>query len=316
MSNIYYKQKNINNDGIFNFQSNSITVENITKVLNHINCGLGLVDTTIPFPSSRWRKDELYYQHADYGLVYIPKNICLTDGIKNYFIVLIDTEIEIRYWPACNLATSNIDEKINHVAVTLDAFNKVEASFDALIDYLGINKSIEEQYAKVKGVKLNRTHLVALVDAFLPKYNQTVLIDRLFAAAVKPVLFFKDNRDYLEGLEIDEPSKYMYVFIFLYELENLGRIYILDWKASAADINHAIAVLSNGEIKNVVNEIGATKSTDKLFKLASIHLQQKGKVLLQVYTDTDSYSIVLLEESKVPEMIDKAKECKIKMFRF
>lgn len=313
MSNIYYKEKKSISNDTFQFSSDIVTYENVTKVLKSSNCGIGLTDSNIPFPSTSWRTAELYYNHADFGSIYIPKNIRFTDGEKNYHIVLIDTEIDIVFWPGSNLVTKDIDKKINHVKVTHEEFRKIETSFYALIDYLGVNKSIEEQYKKVKGVKLKRESITALIETLSPHSDHVNLIKIIFSAALKPVAFFKDNIQYLERLQIEEPSKELYVFILIYELEKNKTIWTLDWKSSTEDINYAISKLSHGEIKEALDNNITNQSTPKMLKMASVRLQKLGHIVLNIYTDTDSYSIFLAKEDKAQEIIQLAKECKIKI---
>lgn len=310
MSTIYYKEKKSIIDNNFLFSSDIVTCENIHKIFRTTYSGVGLSDISIPFPSISWRSTELYYDHADFGRVYIPKNIRFTDGEKNYHIVLIDTDIDVVFWPGSNLVTKDIDAKINHVKVTQEEFRQIENCFLGLMDYLGVNKSLEEQYKKVKGINLKRESIESFIETLFPEYNH--LIDSLFAAALKPVLFFKDNRQYLEKLGIEEPSKEMYILILIYELENSNLVWTLDWKSSSEDINHAVSELSRGEITTVLDTVTAD-SVPKMLKKASAKLQGDGLILLKIYTDTDSYSIFLAENNKAQELIDLAKACKIKI---
>lgn len=313
MSNIYYKEKKNISDDTSQFSSNIVTIENINKVLKSSYCGIGLIDTTIPFPSTSWRTAEIFYNYEDFGLIYIPKNIHFTDGQKDYYIVLIDTKIDVVSWSGRNSQTKDNKELIFPVVATQEEFNEVETSFYALINYLGINKSIEEQYKKVKGFKLKREIIADLFQAISPKADYSNLIDRVLSAVVKPVLFFKDNIKYLEELEIEKPSKDLYLFILIYELEKDNLIWTLDWKSSAEDVNHAIEKLSNDKITEVLDAKTTNKSVSKLFKMASERLQEMGQAVLHIHTDTDSYSILLAQENKVEEIIRLAKECKIKI---
>lgn len=314
MSSIYYKEKKNINEDPFLFKSDIITYENVVKVLKSTSCGLGLNNPIIPFPSTSWRNAELYYDHADLGKIYIPKNIHFTDGKNDFFIVLIDTKIDIVFWDMRNPASRNSNgQAIFPVTVTQEEFEKVAISFYALIDHLGVNKPIEEQYKNVKGSKLKRESIAALIKMFSPHSDQVNLIEKVFSAAVKPVAFYKDNRQYLEQLEIEEPSKEMYILILIYQLEDSNTVCTLDWKSSAEDINHAISKLSNGEITTVLDAETTNQSMPKMLKTATAKLQKKGLFLLKIYTDTDSYSILLAEENKVQGLIDLAKECKIKI---
>lgn len=314
MSTIYYKEKkNINEDPSL-FKSDSITYENVVKVLKSTYCGMGLNNPAIPFPSTSWRTAELYYDHAELGHIYIPKNIHLTDGTDDFFIVLIDNKIDVVFWDMRNPARRTSDSKpIFPVLATPEEFEKVAISFEALIDYLGINKSIEERYKKVKGCKLQHESITSLIEALAPDTNQDKLIEKVSSAASKPVAFYKDNMPYLEQLEIDEPSKELYIYILLYELEKQNRIWNLDWKSSAEDINYAISQLSNGAIKDILEETINNQSAAKMLKIASVRLQKAGWVLLNINTDSDAYFIVLAEEDKAQEIIQLGKACKIKI---
>lgn len=311
---MYYKEKKSIIDDPLLYSSDIITNENVIKVLKSKYCGMGLNDPTIPFPSTSWRVRELFYDHNDLGSVYIPKNIRFTDGKTDFYIVLIDTTIDIVSYSFRDPATrdSNGNPKFP-VAATKEEFNQVEKSFYALIDSLGINKSIEERYKKVRGSRIKRESVAALVETVSTQLNHESLIDNVFSATLKPVAFYKDNIHYLEQLEIDEPSKEMYIFILITELEKNNLIWTLDWKSSNEDINYAISKLSNGKITEAVDATVTNQSTPKMFKMASARLQKLGLALLNVETDTDSYSIILAEEEKVQEIIQLAKECKIKI---
>lgn len=313
MSNVYYKEKKSISDETSQFSSDIVTFENINKVFKSSYCGIGLTNPDIPFTSTSWRTSELFYNHENFGLIYIPKNIHFTDGKRDYYIALIDTKIDVISWQRRNSGTKDNGELIVPVVATQEEFNQVEISFHALIDYLGINKSIEEQYKKVKGFKLKRESINALIEILTAESNHDSLIDTVLSAAVKPVAFFKDNIQYLDQLEIDEPSKELYIFILINKLEKYNLVWTLDWKSSAEDINHAISKLSNGKITDTLDKKNDSISTPKMLKMASATLLKMGLKLLNVYTDTDSYTILLIQENKAEELIRVSKECKIKI---
>ena len=318
MSNIYYKDKKASEDSKWTFVSDVLNLDNVHKVLASKITGLGLTEALIPLPNTSWRKEELFFDHADFGKIYIPINIHFTNGTKDYFIVLIDDKLEIRRWPGFSSASKNIDEKIDHTAIVEEVeFRDVERSFKAVVDHLGFNKPYEERYKSVRGVTVKKESLGRFVKLICDDPGgQDITTEKVHKAAINPVAYFKENMDYFQAFFVSEPSKELWLSVLVQELKSAKVLFELDWKASIADINFALSELSRHQFKQILTADEEQGQTRKLLAKADKKLQTQGFFLLTILAGSDSFPVFLIKNEKKDELLTCARQCKIKVSGF
>ncbi len=93
-SNIYLKNKSLDTETV-----TDLKVRDIEKIFSaEISAISYAPGTKIPFSTISWRTEDIEYDLKNVGKVYIPKNIHLTNGEEDYFVIQIDDKIGIYFW--------------------------------------------------------------------------------------------------------------------------------------------------------------------------------------------------------------------------
>ncbi|SHN65151.1 DUF6630 family protein [Desulfovibrio litoralis] len=235
------------------WKSKTITTENINKLLSLPAVFLSVNPCLAPFNTFAIRSQEMWYEHADLGKVFIPRNIMLSnaqhihEATELCYIVQIDNEFELRSWPGINMRVDAPDKKTTYPVTMKSAQIKAEKSFEALLIRNGIlpapegeNRyfelegtwSILEENGGTKRPKLpvyikfagreNPTPKTPLKEEDIRHFLSLLQaqlpeknIADILEAANTPDEFFDNNYEYLEEYGFDKPESNMYWHIFL-----------------------------------------------------------------------------------------------------
>lgn len=335
MSNVYYNNKKLLSEGLPPNQSKktgflqslfgskkeqvhlAFTVEDVKKILNLSISGVNLVaSTSVPYKVISWKNKDKEYDHADFGKVYMPKHIYFTDGQHDFYIVLIDNTIELVEWPGYRVQTKNREEKLNAQVVTNPKkIRDINQSFKALAEFTHINQQSQEQKNAISGVDIDLSDIKEMFKAVLPhntKVNE--LADQLYAAATKPIDFFKTYQSQLELWGVYEPQSNMYQLFLLDTLEKHKVLVFVDWKTvTHEEINKVIAKLSDGKIKNLLQLDSADLESEKVFSQTNVALKDKNLILANIRNDSDTYNLILVPLDEFESVKSVFKKCKINL---
>ncbi len=139
--------------------------------------------------------------------------------------------------------------------------------------------------------------------------------EELMEADANPTAFFEKHKGkYFTNRGIDKPGHPEQTLCYL--LDVLGEknvVYELDWKADAAELNHAIKLLSRGKISDELvdeddEEDAEEEGMFELLDLIENPLEEYGYALVLFGLDSDSYPIALVRKEsyeKVQTLIDE-----------
>jgi len=318
--NIYYDRKELIRNGPPINQkaadiAGQIDLESVRRLFKSKVSGVGLASADVPFDSFDWRSNDLMYTYKEIGEVYIPKNLCLMNGKQKYFFVYIDDALEVVSWPWNGLMTGS-REKILHknLVVSEAEFKPLLESFQALVDFLGLRKSAKEKYSSVKGLRIKKSSLEALISKIFQKNcdDQTEMTQLLNEAATDPVAFFAQHSELMEELEIEEPSNDLFKLLLCALLKQKGRLVVLDWKLDPPDVADAVTRLSDQKIKLSPVKDSRQSSSD-LLKSANVQLAQHKQALAHIQLDSDSYNLIMVPLCDWNDITQLAKDCKLKI---
>ncbi|MGL4596090.1 MAG: DUF6630 family protein [Bacteroidia bacterium] len=137
----------------------------------------------------------------------------------------------------------------------------------------------------------------------------------LMEADASPAAFFEKHKgQHFTNRGIEKPGHPEQTLCYL--LDVLGEkdvVCELDWKADAEELNHAIKLLSHGEISDELvdeddEEDAEEEGMFELLDLIEDPLQEYGYALVMFNLDSDSYPIALVKKEKyesVQTLIDE-----------
>lgn len=282
------------------WKSDVITLEAVNRVLSVP----GLTFQRLPKGSAHFlcfhfNKSEQWYEHQEFGKVFIPRSICMAEDESvsdNYFLVVIDDAIEYRW----NLATTNALGVSTVEGTRRRVMRYMEAAFSALYDYL-----FEADAEAREGTPIDRADLENLLDG-MGVYLDGLADDILFAAH-DPCGYFEQH-----DTEYDKPNKGDYINILLQKLVEEGHLGYFDWKEEAAEVEHFIRQATGIEgAVPVEDEDGHALATCDALEAASERLRGKGIALLNMDDRSDSYHLFAVPLDKADSVIEHAERCGI-----
>lgn len=298
------------------FQSSVITVENVLKILDLPTIGMSIDRKLAPFHNFSFRGIAMDYEYPEMGAVFIPQNIHMTDGVRDYFIVLIENELEVRYWPGYRTPNNDPNKLKTYAVIDKGILADIERSFAALLDTTGVNKTFDEKYENVKPTIFTKEELDFFLSLIHPEFDIFLSVD-IYNAAANPVGFYKDNAARLKEKGYMEPFEGMYRQLLLDTLADSNIMRTLDRKASWDDIELAIVGISKGRYTNMfTTRDGYSADTAYFLTLAAGRMLNKGLILMCIDNSRYAYNIMLISEKEVATVMASAARCSIMMNRF
>lgn len=295
----------------------TITAEKIKSVFEKTTfLGILLHRANIHLNRFELRSKEQWFQDDKKNSIYIPQNIRLSNDIDraDYYVVLIDNDFEIRYWPGARLPFDDPD-KMKHYPVTdMEITEQIEESFGVLFAYVHGEK-VEGYYEDLQGQKISIEDITNLISAIYPGFDKKAYqntLAELYKAATDLLGFYNENKDMLRSKGYDVPDRYLFqnrVFDFLLEEKKMVNI---DWKADAADINYAVEILSKGQYKDLLCE-DTEEDTQELIEKIEEKLLKLNQSLLCIDGGSDEYLFILLPYAQSQAAVQAAKVCGIKI---
>lgn len=303
----------INQDSEAPFKSAIITIENIIKILDLPTIGLSVDKNRAPFHNFSFRSASMDCELPDIGHVFVPMNIHMTDGMRDYFIVLIDNELEIRYWPGYRLPLSDPDKLKTYTVTDNGILADIEKSFAALLDTTGVNKSFDEKYKDVRPTLFEKADLERFLVLAHPGYEAALLED-VYTAAQTPSGFYKVNAIRMREHGYEEPFEYMYLQLLLDGLDSANVVRTLDRRATREDIEFAITAISGGRYVHMFTiRDGHDADTLTFLQLAAGRMVNKGMTLLRIDNRSSAYNLVLVKEGDAVEVMEVGAKCGLKI---
>lgn len=295
------------------FKSAVITIENVIKILNLPTIGLSVDKNRAPFHNFSFRSASMDCELPDIGHVFVPMNIHMTDGVRDYFIVLIDNELEIRYWPGYRLPLSDPDKLKTYTVTDAGLLADIEKSFAVLLDTTGVNKSFDEKYKDVRPTLFDKADLERFLVLVHPGYEAELLED-VYAAAQQPAGFYKVNAIRMQEKGYAEPFEYMYLQLLLDGLDSADVVRTLDRRAKRDDIEFAITAISGGRYTHMFTvRDGHDADTLTFLQLAAGRMINKGMTLLRIDNRSSAYNLVLVKENDAAEVMEVGARCGLKI---
>lgn len=315
MSNIYYQDKILIKESTKNLQDYSeFSTDFFEKILKVDISSISWPGSD--FDSFSWRAKDIFYSHRDYGEVYLPKNISLKNKDQKYYIVQIDGELEVVTWPNELKSTENKAQKLEKVLVTSpEELAQVSSGFLQLIEQLGVNKTLSERFAHIKGNKIKKSSIENLVNQIIEKEDLAKTISGMvYQSASSPVAFFEDNEIIIKKFSLEEPSRDLYKNLLCELLEEHQYLITLDHKFTDADLCMAIDSLSKGQIK--LSPVALAKGgLNAQWATAAQGCSEKGFLLLHIDLDSDNFNLLLLPIDKFENLLTHAKTCRLKIIK-
>lgn len=291
-----------------NWQSQVITIGRLNKVF-----GLKISGRQVQADYSifSWRSEEIYYDHADLGRVFIPQNIHLTNGQTDMFIVVIDDDFEVRLWPGYRWP-ENRPGRHRTVGVNgKSSLKQIEESFAALVDATVIDKAFEEKHGHIKGRNIDRSDLEKLLQ-MIYRQAEPAILDRAWLAAVDPLKYFEEygREDDLEG-----PYAAYYHTLIFYDMADKDIGARLDWKEGCEEVRASLEAISAGRIKEPWTEDmeDGDQLADECLSRAGEMLEAQGLAILCWDMGSDEYDVFIADKDQVAEITGLADKCGIKL---
>lgn len=295
------------------FRSHIITIENVIKILDLPTIGLSVDKDKAPFHHFSFRSSSMECELPELGNVFVPMNIHMSDGVRDYFIVFIENELEVRYWPGYRLPLSDPEKLTTYAVTDTGILADIEKSFSALLDTTGVNKSFDEKYRDVKPTPFEKATLERFIKLIHPECEAWLMED-VFNAAQNPVGFYKANILRLQDQGYDEPFESLYLQLLLDGLDNADVLRTLDRKATRDDIENAISAISKGKYASMYTiRDGYDQDFSSFLRLAAGRMVNKGLKLVLIDNRSAAYNILLIKESDLDEMIQTGSKCGFKI---
>lgn len=303
----------MNKDREAPFTSAVITIENVIKILDLPTIGFSVDKNRAPFHNFSFRKASMDCELPELGNVFVPMNIHMTDGLRDYFIVLIEHELEIRYWPGYRLPLSDPDKLKTYNVTDAGILADIEKSFAVLLDTTGVNKSFDEKYKDVKPTFFDKADLERFLVLVHPEYEARLLED-VCNAARNPAGFYKLHAVRLQEHGYEEPFESMYLQLLLDGLDDANVVRTLDRRATRDDIEYALGAISKGRCGRMFTVRDAVNADAYAFlQLAAGRMLNKGLALLLIDNRSPAYNLVLAKDSDTGELIDCGAKCGLKV---
>lgn len=295
------------------FRSSIITIENVIKILDLPTIGFTLEKNAAPFHNFSFRSASMECELPELGNVFVPMNIHMTDGMRDYFIVLIDNELEVRYWPGYRLPLSDPEKLVTYPVTDTGILADIEKSFRVLLDTTGVNKTFDEKYKNVKATLFARDDLERFVRIIYPECENWLLED-VYNAAQNPTTFFKINLLRLQEYGYDEPFESLYLQLLLDGLNNANVLRTLSHKTSRDGIESAIGAISQGKYANMFTVRDGYNGDFKYYlRLAAGRMINKGFQLALIDNRSPAYNILLVKEGDMAGLIEAGAKCGFKV---
>lgn len=303
----------MNKDQEAPFRSAVITIENVIKILDLPTIGFSVDKSRAPFHNFSFRSTSMDCELPELGNVFVPMNIHMTDGLRDYFIVLIDHELEIRYWPGYRLPLSDPDKLKTYNVTDAGILADIEKSFAVLLDTTGVNKSFDEKYKDIKPTLFDKADLERFLTLLHPAHKAQLLED-VYNAAQNPAGFYKLNAARLLEQGYEEPFEYMYLQLLLDGLDDDDVVRTLDRRATRNDIELALTAISRGRCGIMFTVRDGYDAEPRAFlQLAAGRMLNKGLALLRIDNRSAAYNLVLVKDIDAAEMMACGAKCGLKV---
>lgn len=297
------------------FKSAVITAQSVKKLLGLPNPAVSINMDEARFHQFAFQPVEGECTIPELGKVFVPQSIHMTDGTEDYFIVMIDGELEVRRWPGFRLDMDHPDKMKSYPLKDRGVMQALEKSFSLLMETTGVNKAYEDRFKNVRPTLLDKEELDALLEIICPGCDPDLSSD-VYNAALNPLPFYKTNSLRLQALGCQGPYEGMYMLLLLDGLKQRKVLQVLPKDASMAEIGEVISGLSQGRYAGIFTERdtgNAELATGTLLKLACGRLLNKGAALMFLENAPQGYNVTLVKSDAVQKAADLAAKCGLTM---
>lgn len=297
------------------FKSAVITAQSVKKLLGLPNPSINVNMDEARFHQFAFQPVEGECTIPELGKVFVPQSIHMTDGTEDYFIVMIDGELEVRQWPGFKLDMDHTDKMKSFPVKDRGVLQALEKSFALLMETTGVNKAYEDRFKNVRPTLLDQAELNALIEMLCPGCDPDLASD-VYNAALNPLPFYKTNSLRLQALGCQGPYEGMYIMLLLDGLKQRKALQVLPKDASMAEIGEVIGSLSHGRYAGIFTERdrnNAELETRTLLKQACGRLLNKGAALMFLENNPQGYNVTLVKSDDVQKTAELAAKCGLSM---
>lgn len=168
---------------------------------------------------------------------------------------------------------------------------------------------------EAKKEKNDDGNLAAFLQLVFPECPPD-LRERVLGLASDPEGYFAAHAAEMEELGYDEPYDTLYRSILLSEMQEHNKLWTMDWKGNRSEINAIIEDLSGGEFVDILTEEDGSDDyalADEQLPVASERMRAKGKILLCLDTESDSYTLMVVPLEKADEIVAASEKCGIRI---